>query len=173
MPRAAILGPGGVGGFLAAALDRAGEEPVVVARAETAEHIDRDGLRVQSVRLGDFSARPRAVTTLEAPVDVLLVATKSLGLRAALVGCIEEAAVVANADGGRIDPAARLAELDEAHAGLGSSMQRDLAAGREPELDAIPGSVLRAGARHGIECPTIARLVLRIAERAGTDPPRY
>jgi 2-dehydropantoate 2-reductase len=302
MPRAAILGPGGVGGFLAAALERAGEEPVVVARAETAEHIDRDGLRVQSVRLGDFSARPRAVTALETPVDVLLVATKSLGLRAALdrihaepdlvvpllngldhmavlrerfgsgrvaagtiriesdrpepgvivqtspflqidlasddprprqdlerlkatleraevpteigpseaqilwsklvrlnalacttaaadrpvgfirsdpewraalVGCIEEAAVVANADGARIDPAARLAELDEAHAGLGSSMQRDIAAGREPELDAIPGSVLRAGARHGIECPTIARLVLRIAERAGTDPPRY
>jgi 2-dehydropantoate 2-reductase len=93
--------------------------------------------------------------------------------RAALVGCIEEAAVVANADGARIDPAARLAELDEAHAGLGSSMQRDIAAGREPELDAIPGSVLRAGARHGIECPTIARLVLRIAGRAGTDPPRY
>jgi 2-dehydropantoate 2-reductase len=93
--------------------------------------------------------------------------------RAALVGCIEEAAAVANADGAQIDPAARLAELDEAHAELGSSMQRDIAAGREPELDAIPGAVLRAGARHGIECPTIARLSARIAERAGIDPPRY
>ncbi len=44
-------------------------------------------------------------------------------------------------------------------------MQRDIAAGREPELDAIPGSVLRAGARHGIPCPTIERLVAMIAAR--------
>jgi 2-dehydropantoate 2-reductase len=87
--------------------------------------------------------------------------------RNALVGCIEEGATVANADGASIDPAARLAELDDAHPQLGSSMQRDIAAGREPELDAIPGAVLRAGARLGIECPTIARLADQIARRAG------
>ena len=52
-----------------------------------------------------------------------------------------------------------LGELERAHDTLGSSMQRDIAAGRAPELDAIPGSVLRAGARHGIACPTIERLV--------------
>ena len=299
---AAILGPGGVGGFLAAALARAGTETLVVAHERTAALIERDGLEVRSVRLGDFSARPRAVASLEEPVDVLLVATKSAGLepalervrsepelvvpllngldhmqvlrerlgadrvaagtiriesdrprpgvivqtspflgvdvasddprlgarleqlvatleaaqvpaeigpseaqilwsklvrlnalacttsaadrqigfirsdpewRQALIGCIEEGAAVANADGARIDPAARLAELDDAHAELGSSMQRDIAAGREPELDAIPGAVLRAGARHGIACPTIARLSVRIAARAGIDPPRY
>jgi ketopantoate reductase len=50
-------------------------------------------------------------------------------------------------------------------------MQRYIAAGREPELDAIPGSVLRAAARHGIECPTIERLVRMIAERIGVTPP--
>jgi 2-dehydropantoate 2-reductase len=50
-------------------------------------------------------------------------------------------------------------------------MRRDIAAGREPELDAIAGAVLRAGARHGLECPTIARLAARTAERAGIDPP--
>jgi 2-dehydropantoate 2-reductase len=93
--------------------------------------------------------------------------------RGALEGCINEGAAVANADGAHIDPAARLAELDDAHAELGSSMQRDIAAGREPELDAIPGAVLRAGARHGIECPTIARLSVQIAERAGIPPPRF
>ena len=43
-------------------------------------------------------------------------------------------------------------------------MQRDIAAGA-PELDAIPGSVLRAAARHGLECPTIERLVGMIAAR--------
>jgi 2-dehydropantoate 2-reductase len=87
--------------------------------------------------------------------------------RKALVGCIEEGAAVANADGASIDPAGRLAELDDAHPELGSSMQRDIAAGRPPELDAIPGAVLRAGARLGIECPTIARLADQIARRAG------
>ena len=87
--------------------------------------------------------------------------------RRTLEQCIVEASTVANADGADIDPAARLAELDEAHPGLGSSMQRDIAAGRTPELDAIPGSVLRAAARHNLECPTIARLVDQIAERAG------
>ena len=50
-------------------------------------------------------------------------------------------------------------------------MQRDISAGREPELDAIPGSVLRAGARHGISCPTIERLCAMIAERAGIEAP--
>ena len=60
-----------------------------------------------------------------------------------------------------------IAELDRAHATLGSSMQRDIAAGRPPELDAIPGSVLRAAARHDLRCPTIERLVAMIAERAG------
>jgi 2-dehydropantoate 2-reductase len=74
---------------------------------------------------------------------------------------------VANADGALIDPADALGELDDAHAELGSSMQRDIAAGREPELEAIPGSVLRAGARHGLATPTIERLFADIAERAG------
>jgi 2-dehydropantoate 2-reductase len=50
-------------------------------------------------------------------------------------------------------------------------MQRDIAAGRPPELDAIAGAVLRAGARHGIRTPTIERLVAEVAERAGVPVP--
>ncbi len=93
-------------------------------------------------------------------------------LRADLIGAIEEASAVGRAEGAEdIDAARAIAELEAAHATLGSSMQRDIAAGRPPELDAIPGSVLRAAARHGIPCPTIERLVLRIAERAGIEPP--
>ncbi len=91
--------------------------------------------------------------------------------RAVLERCISEAAAVANADGADIDPAAPLTELDDAHPELRSSMQRDIAAGREPELDAIPGAVLRAGQRHGIECPTTAHLTEQIAERAGIPAP--
>jgi 2-dehydropantoate 2-reductase len=296
MRETAILGPGAIGGFLAAALARAGEPVVVVAREATAEAIADTGIEVDSVRLGRFSARPRAMSLLSDEVDVLYLATKATTLGVALdrisarprlivpllnglehmkllrerfggervaagtiriearsvrpgqirqtspflrvdlaaddpgvgarlepvatgleragiparveaseaqilwsklvrlcaLACttsasgqtigfirsdpewrrrlataIEEAAAVANADGASIDPAAPLDELDDAHPGLGSSMQRDIAAGREPELDAIAGAVLRAGRRRGIECPTIERLCVSIAERAG------
>jgi 2-dehydropantoate 2-reductase len=93
-------------------------------------------------------------------------------LRADLVGAIEEACAVAAAEGADdVEAAKAVEELSRAHDTLGSSMQRDIAAGREPELDAIPGSVLRAAARHGLPCPTIERLVVMIAERAGIPPP--
>jgi 2-dehydropantoate 2-reductase len=297
----AVLGPGGVGGFLAAALTRAGERVTVVAREPTGATIERDGISLRSRAIGDLVARPAAVVErLDAPVELLFVATKATGLqgaleriavepelvvpllnglehlellrarfgrdrvpaaviriesdrpapaqivqtspaarvdlaasdprlaarleavarrlqvaglevrvqpseadvmwsklvrlnalasttaasgqpiglirsepswRARLLACIDEGAAVANADGARLDPRATVAELDAAHASLGSSMQRDLAAGRTPELDAIQGSVLRVAARLGISCPTVAELAAVIARRAGLPPP--
>ncbi len=92
-------------------------------------------------------------------------------LRAELVRAIEEGCAVAQAEGADIAPADALRELSDAHATLGSSMQRDIAAGRAPELDAIPGAVLRAGARHGIACPTIERLMAMAAARAAVSVP--
>ncbi len=92
-------------------------------------------------------------------------------LRADMVGAIEEGCAVAHAEGASIPSGDPLGELTAAHATLGSSMQRDIAAGRPPELDAIPGAVLRAAARHGIECPTIERLVRAIAIRAKVPAP--
>src|SRR3954449_2143002 len=80
----AILGPGGVGGFLAAALERAARTVTVVARESTAQAIARDGIRVRSMRLGDFEAHPAAISSMEGPVDALLVATKAVGLEDAL-----------------------------------------------------------------------------------------
>ncbi len=301
----AVLGPGGVGGLVAGALEHAGTPAIVVARESTAELIAERGLRVSSVRLGDFTAHPRAVALLDEPVEVLVVATKATGLeraleriagrpsigtpglvlpllngldhlallrerfgeetvvagtirveadrpqagvvvhtspflrvdmasehpaarpgmeslaktlqdagilarvgeseaqvmwgklvrlnalacatsafdkllgeilstpelRAELVGAIEEGCAAAVAEGASIDVADPLGELSSAHATLGSSMQRDIAAGRAPELDAIPGAVLRAAARHGVPCPTIERLVEMIAARAGVPAP--
>lgn len=297
--KAAVLGPGGVGGLLAGALERAGTEVVVVAREPTAELISRQGLHVSSVSLGDFQTRPRAVTRLDEPVDALIVATKAAGLepaleriaaepvlvlpllngldhigvlrerfeassvlagtirveadrpqpgvvvhtspflliemaardpavgermralaatlsdagvparvqeseaqvmwsklvrlnalacttsaydkllgeirstpelRADLLGAIEEGCAVGRAEGAEdVDPAKAAGELEGAHATLGSSMQRDIAAGRAPELDAIPGSVLRAAERHGLRCPTIERLVATILARIEAD----
>jgi 2-dehydropantoate 2-reductase len=299
MTRIAVLGPGGVGGFLAAALAHAGEDVTVVGREPTVERIGARGIKLTSVLLGEFTARPTAAAALHEPVEVLVVATKATGLhaalsrvqaqpglvvpmlngldhmqslrerfdtvaagtirieadrrepgvivqtspavrielasddpalhpalarltetfeaagvpallgareaqilwsklvrltalscttsasdrpigfirtdpewRGALEACVLEAAAVANADGADLDPTGPLGELDAAHPELGSSMRRDIAAGREPELDAIAGSVLRAGRRHGIDCPTIQRLSGEIAARAGTAKPR-
>jgi 2-dehydropantoate 2-reductase len=293
--RIAILGPGGVGGLLAGALEKAGSEVIVVARESTAAVIAERGLRIDSVIFGEMLAHPRAVARLEEPVEVLIVATKAAGLgpalgriavepgvvlpllngldhipvlqqrfgtasvlagsirveadrpepgvivhtspfllidmavvepsaqaameeleralaaaevpvrvldssaqvmwsklvrlnalacttsaydkllgeirstpelRADLVGAIEEACAVGQAEGATdVDAAKAVAELEMAHDTLGSSMQRDIAAGRSPELDAIPGSVLRAAARHGLQCPTIERLVGMIEAR--------
>jgi len=93
-------------------------------------------------------------------------------LRADLIGAIEEGCAVGRAEGAHdVDSATAIAELERAHDTLGSSMQRDIAAGRTPELDAIPGAVLRAAARHGLQCPTIERLVATIAERAQIPVP--
>jgi 2-dehydropantoate 2-reductase len=296
----AILGPGGVGGLLAGALAKAGEEVIVVARESTAQVIAQRGIEVQSVTLGNFNARVSAVARLDEAAPTLVVATKATGMQAALervastpevvlpllngldhlatlrerfgaervlagtirveadrpqpavvvhpspflyiemassrpelrermeglvrrfeaagvpaaigsseaqvmwsklvrlnalacvtsaydttlgeivgtpelheqfAGAIEEASAVARAEGADIEGAQAIAEFDYAHPSLGSSMQRDINAGRSPELDAIPGAVLRAAARHGLRCPTIERLVELIAARAGIKPP--
>jgi 2-dehydropantoate 2-reductase len=77
-----------------------------------------------------------------------------------LLAVVRETAAVAEAGGATIDVDAIEHELlVEAHPELLSSMARDAAAGRPLELDAIGGAVLRAGARHGIDTPTVRRLV--------------
>ncbi|MGI8715769.1 MAG: ketopantoate reductase family protein [Solirubrobacteraceae bacterium] len=296
----AVLGPGGVGGLVAAALARSGVDVVVVARAATAQALGETGLSVRSAMLGDFTAHPRAVPLLTDRVDALLVATKATALmaslqrvaappglvvpllngvehvavlrrrfgepcvaagvirvesdrprigeivqpspgcridlasgrpalapalaalaqtlqtagitarigdseadvmwsklarlcalalttsaadrplgfvrsdprwRSALDNAVTETVRVAVAEGARLHAAQTLTELESAHADLGSSMQRDIAAGREPELDAIAGAVLRAGARHAIRCPTVGWLTERVAARAGIPAP--
>ncbi|HWF56173.1 MAG TPA: 2-dehydropantoate 2-reductase [Solirubrobacteraceae bacterium] len=293
MSSVAVLGPGGVGGFLAAALAHAGRPVAVVARESTAAVIAERGIALRSVRLGTLTTHPQVSARLTEPVDTLIVATKADGLReglarvestpqlvvpllngldhmavlrarfgaervaagairieadrpepgvivqtspflrvdlaadhpaprarleplkelldnaevpasivsseaqalwsklvrlnalacttsasgrqigfirtdpvwrARLEACIAEAAAVAAADGADVDVATTMGELDDAHAELGSSMQRDIAAGRPPELDAIAGAVLRAAVRHGLGCPTIAALAAEIAD---------
>jgi 2-dehydropantoate 2-reductase len=113
--------------------------------------------------------RLNALACTTSAYDRLLGAIRSTPeLRADLLGAIEEGCAVAAAEGADIEVSAALGELEAAHATLGSSMQRDIAAGRAPELDAIPGSVLRAAARHGLPCPTIERLVAMIETRIAT-----
>ncbi|MEZ5419421.1 MAG: 2-dehydropantoate 2-reductase [Vicinamibacterales bacterium] len=77
--RVAVVGAGAVGGYVAARLARAGEDVAVVARGAHLAAIRRDGLRIQSPALGDFSAR---VTASDDParlghVDLVVYAVKT------------------------------------------------------------------------------------------------
>jgi 2-dehydropantoate 2-reductase len=84
MTRVAVLGPGGVGGFLAAALAHAGVPTTIVAREQTAAAIAEHGLRLSSARLGEIVAAPTVTARLDDDVDVLVIATKAPALDAAL-----------------------------------------------------------------------------------------
>lgn len=79
-PRFAVLGPGGVGGFLAALLARSGQSVVVIASERTAGAIAQGGLRLESERFGDFQVRVEAATRLSRPVDFCLVTVKATQL---------------------------------------------------------------------------------------------
>jgi 2-dehydropantoate 2-reductase len=134
-----------------------------LSEAQVPVHVQDSQAQVMWSKL----VRLNALACTTSAYDKLLGEIRSTpALRADLVGAIEEACAVGNAEGAYdVDPAIAIDELERAHDTLGSSMQRDIAAGREPELDAIPGSVLRAGARHGIACPTIEGLVAMINAR--------
>ncbi|HZZ64932.1 MAG TPA: 2-dehydropantoate 2-reductase [Candidatus Baltobacteraceae bacterium] len=58
--RIGVFGAGGIGGFIAAALARAGEDVCVVARGAHLAAIRRDGLRVAAGDLGAFEVRVAA-----------------------------------------------------------------------------------------------------------------
>src|SRR4029077_7760041 len=72
--------------------------------------------------------------------------------------CKHEALAVGRAEGATIDENA-LHELERiAPDEMRSSMQKDVAAGREPELNAIAGPILRGGPRHEIPVPGTTKL---------------
>ena len=76
--RVAIVGAGAIGGALAHALSRAGEEVTLVARGRSAEAIARDGLRVERGGVETVS-RPRVVTDPSdlSPHDLVIGALKA------------------------------------------------------------------------------------------------
>ncbi|QKW25322.1 2-dehydropantoate 2-reductase [Streptomyces seoulensis] len=80
----AVLGPGGVGGLLAALLARAGHRVVCLAGQHTAHALRQDGIRVRSGQFGDFVQPVEADTALREPVDLLLITVKHTALDAAL-----------------------------------------------------------------------------------------
>jgi 2-dehydropantoate 2-reductase len=81
---------------------------------------------------------------------------------ARLQACVDEACAVGVAEGAEVAPEPILATFSGLPDGFRSSMQKDVAAGRPPELDAIAGPILRGGGEHGIDVPATRSLVDRI-----------
>jgi len=79
-----------------------------------------------------------------------------------LASAIAEACAVARANGAEVDPLKLHAILDSMPPGMRSSMQKDLAAGRQLELDAIAGPIVSGGERYGIDISTTVLLVAAI-----------
>jgi len=79
---------------------------------------------------------------------------------------IVEACAVANASGAEIDTEQARAAFSSVPATMRSSMQKDLLAGRELELDAIGGPIVRDGKLHAINVATTAELMAAIRAKA-------
>lgn len=60
-----------------------------------------------------------------------------------------------------------LARFHEVPETMRSSMQRDAAGGREIDIEAIGGAIVRAAERGGVEVPVTSRLVADLRSRGG------
>ena len=293
LPSIAVLGPGGIGGFLAAVFSKAGFPVTCIAMSDRVEQITRDGIHLESVMFGAFTAHPRAVDSLDTTPNILFITTKATTLndaiaridpeivrgaviipllngvehmevlrlrfrgqvaagtisieayekapghvihstsfarirlaadesnlrerlgdaisliaetgvtaeicaseaqilweklvrlnalalmttrykkpigeirdnedmRKELLQLVDEAVAVAAKEGAVIDARDVVAHLDRLEPSQYSSLKRDIDQGKQSELDAIAGAIVRAGMRHGISCPMIAAFISAI-----------
>lgn len=84
-----------------------------------------------------------------------------------LYATIEEATAVANASGAEIAASTIENIMQPMPATMRSSMAKDLMAGRQLELDAIGGPIVRGGVKHGIPTPVTKELMSEIKAKVG------
>jgi 2-dehydropantoate 2-reductase len=84
-------------------------------------------------------------------------------------GCLAEATSAAHTAGATIDVESVRNLHNAAPAEMQSSMQKDVAAGVEPELAAIAGPILRLGQEHGFATTSTDELVDRITIRLNSQ----
>jgi 2-dehydropantoate 2-reductase len=80
LARISIAGAGAIGGFLAALLQRAGHQPILITNPKTAELIKAHGLHIESPLWGHFIARPQCETHLTQNVEFVILSPKAPGL---------------------------------------------------------------------------------------------
>jgi 2-dehydropantoate 2-reductase len=83
-----------------------------------------------------------------------------------LISAIDEASAVANASGAAVDARQIRSVAEGLPPGMRSSMQKDLAAGRQLELDGIGGPIVRGGERYGIDVSTTDGLMSAICKKS-------
>lgn len=105
-----------------------------------------------------------ATTAADKPLGEIL---GNPSLRDEAMGCVREACAVGAAEGAKVDAEKVLAGVAGMPARMRSSMQKDVEAGKAPELDAIAGPILRGARRHGIPVPFTEKLVAAVERRAG------
>ena len=84
-----------------------------------------------------------------------------------LLACVGEVASVAKAEGAKVNPETVISIIASLPGGMRSSMQKDVAAGREPELDAIAGAILRGADRHHVPAPVTRGLAEAVRAKVG------
>lgn len=87
--------------------------------------------------------------------------------KAKLDAAATEACAVAKADGAEINIAKLQETFDALPPTIRASMAKDVAAGRQLELDAIAGPIVRGGKRYGIAVPTTTELIDKINAAVG------
>jgi 2-dehydropantoate 2-reductase len=142
-------------------VELAGAEPLAEElRAAGIECTVRDDeLTLLWSKLAFLAPMALATTALDGPLGAVRGDARYLRAQ-------EEALTVARAEGAQVDEEGLRKLSATALDTMQSSMQKDVAAGRPPELDAIGGAVLRAAARHGIAAPGTEELVDLVAQAA-------
>jgi 2-dehydropantoate 2-reductase len=107
---------------------------------------------------------PFALTTSAADATIGQVLA-SPQWRAKLEAAVRETCAVARAEGAELDADRAIPVFGTMPAEMRSSMQKDVERGNTPELDAIGGAILRAGARHNIPVPVTSELMLAVEHR--------
>ena len=110
---------------------------------------------------------PFALTTTASDKDKQGVFTDATW-RARLESAVGEVCAVAAAVKAAVDRERVLATLESLPGTTRSSMQKDVLAGREPELDAIGGPIVRGGERYGIDVSISARLMAAIRSKSAS-----
>jgi len=84
--------------------------------------------------------------------------------------CVRETAAAGQAEGAKLDAEMVLKTMKGAPPAMRSSMQKDIAQGRPPELDAIGGAIVRAAHRHHLRASVTEELMAQIERRRVAMP---